>query len=55
MDHGSLGAGKTFRPAQSWMPDTAGTYTVTIFVWESFANPVALSPHHSMTVDVRRN
>ena len=52
---GSLGAGKTFRPAQSWMPDTAGTYTVTIFVWESFANPVALSPHHSMTVDVRRN
>ena len=49
---GSLGAGKTFSPSQSWMPDAAGRYVVTVFVWESVTNPTALSPQLSMVVDV---
>ena len=49
---GSLGAGKTFSPSQSWTPDAAGRYVVTVFVWESVTNPTALSPQLSMVVDV---
>ena len=49
---GSLGAGKTFSPSQSWTPDAAGSYVVTVFVWESIGNPTALSPQLSMAVDV---
>ena len=49
---GSLGAGKTFSPSQSWTPDAAGSYVVTVFVWESVTNPTALSPQLSMAVDV---
>ena len=49
---GSLGAGKTFSPSQSWTPDAAGSYVVTVFVWESVTNPTALSPQLSITIDV---
>ena len=49
---GSLVAGKTFSPSQSWTPDAAGSYVVTVFVWESVSNPTALSPQLSMAVDV---
>ena len=33
-----------------WIPDMPGTYTVTIFVWESIDNPVPLSPQMVRTV-----
>ena len=49
---GSLGAGKTFSPSQSWTPDAAGSYVVNVFVWESVTNPTALSPQLSITIDV---
>ena len=49
---GSLGAGKTFSPSQSWTPDAVGSYVVTVFVWESVTNPTALSPQLSITIDV---
>ena len=49
---GSLGAGKTFSPSQSWTPNAAGSYVVTVFVWESVTNPTALSPQLSITIDV---
>ena len=41
---GSLSAGQSFSPALSWIPDAPGTYTATVFVWESVDNPTALSP-----------
>ena len=49
---GTLGAGATFSPSQSWTPDATGSYTATIFVWESVSNPTALSPQLSITLDV---
>ena len=49
---GTLGAGATFSPSQSWTPDATGSYTATIFVWESVSNPTALSPQLSITIDV---
>ena len=49
---GTLGAGDTFSQSQSWTPSEAGSYTATIFVWESVSNPTALSPQLSITIDV---
>lgn len=49
---GSLTAGQSMSPALSWTPSTAGTYTATVFVWESVDNPTALSPTTSVTIDV---
>ena len=49
---GTLGAGATFSASQSWTPDATGSYTATIFVWESVSNPTALSPQLSITTDV---
>ena len=49
---GTLGAGATFSPSQSWTPSETGSYTATIFVWESVSNPTALSPQLSITIDV---
>ena len=49
---GTLGAGATFNAAQSWTPSETGSYTATIFVWESVSNPTALSPQLSITIDV---
>ena len=50
---GSLSPGKQFSPSGSWTPTDAGTYTVTVFVWESIDNPTALSP--PLTIDVNVN
>jgi hypothetical protein len=50
---GSLSAGQSFSPALSWIPTSAGTYTATVFVWESVDNPTALSPTVSVDIDVR--
>ena len=49
---GSLSAGQSFSPALSWIPDASGSYTATVFVWESVDNPTALSPPVSVTIDV---
>ena len=50
---GSLSPGEQFTTSGSWTPTDAGTYTVTIFVWESINNPTALSP--PLTLDVSVN
>jgi hypothetical protein len=49
---GSLSAGQSFSPALSWIPTSSGTYTATVFVWESVDNPTALSPPVSVDIDV---
>ncbi|WP_268541911.1 hypothetical protein [Candidatus Nitrosotenuis cloacae] len=49
---GSLSAGQSFSPALSWIPTEAGTYTATVFVWESVDNPTALSPPVSVDITV---
>ena len=49
---GTIGAGATFSQSQSWAPDATGSYTATIFVWESVSNPAALSPQLSIAIDV---
>ena len=49
---GSLTPGQSLSPAQSWIPDQMGSYTVTAFVWESIDNPTALSPPVSTTITV---
>jgi len=49
---GSLTAGQSFSPALSWIPDAPGTYTATVFVWESVDNPTALSPTVTTTINV---
>ena len=49
---GSLSPGEQFTTSGSWTPTDAGTYTVTIFVWESINNPTALSPPLSLDVSV---
>jgi hypothetical protein len=50
---GSLLGGQSFSPALSWIPEQAGTYSATAFVWESVDNPTALSPPVSTTVTVQ--
>jgi hypothetical protein len=47
-----LTAGQSMSPALSWTPDASGTYTATVFVWESVDNPTALSPTVSVDIDV---
>ncbi|MCH7968690.1 MAG: hypothetical protein IH841_05530 [Thaumarchaeota archaeon] len=49
---GSLSPGQSFSPALSWTPDAGGTYTATVFVWESIDNPTALSPPTSVDIPV---
>ena len=49
---GSLNGGQSMSPALSWTPSAAGSYTATVFVWESVDNPVALSPTVSVSIDV---
>ncbi|KKM89152.1 hypothetical protein LCGC14_1251520, partial [marine sediment metagenome] len=49
---GTLSAGQSFSPALSWTPDASGTYTATVFVWESVDNPTALSPPASVDISV---
>jgi hypothetical protein len=49
---GTLTAGQSLNPAQSWTPQSSGTYTAQIFVWQSIDNPNALSPPLSATINV---
>ena len=50
---GSLSPKQMLSPALSWIPENPGTYTVTIFVWESIDNPDALSPPLVLQLEVR--
>ncbi|RDJ35744.1 MAG: hypothetical protein DWQ13_09200, partial [Crenarchaeota archaeon] len=50
---GSLTAGQSFSPSQSWTPSQAGTYEATVFVWESITNPTALSPPNKIDIYVK--
>ncbi len=47
---GTLDAGQSLSPSQSWTPTAPGTYTAQIFVWESVENPDALSPPLAMKI-----
>ena len=49
---GSLTSGQSMTAAQSWTPTSSGSYTATVFVWESVSNPTALSPTVSVNIDV---
>ncbi len=49
---GTLDAGQSLSPSQSWMPTAPGTYTAQIFVWASVDNPDALSPPLTMKIIV---
>ncbi|MGI0065564.1 MAG: hypothetical protein ACREA5_06320 [Nitrosotalea sp.] len=49
---GTLDAGQSLNPSQSWTPTASGTYTAQIFVWESVSNPDALSPPLAMKIIV---
>ena len=49
---GSLDAGQSLNPSQSWIPVLPGTYTAQIFVWAGINNPDALSPPLSMVITV---
>ena len=50
---GDLTPNQKLTSALSWIPLTVGEYTVTGFVWESVANPTALSPPIKTTLTVR--
>ena len=49
---GALSANQRLSPALSWTPQDPGTYSITVFVWESISNPSALSPILQMDIDV---
>ena len=49
---GTLPAGSSSSPSQSWTPTASGDYTATVFVWESITNPTALSPSDKVTIQV---
>ena len=49
---GVMPAGGSQNAAQSWIPDTPGAYTVTMFAWESVSNPTALSPKAVIDINV---
>ncbi len=49
---GTLDAGQSLSPSQSWTPTTPGTYTAQIFVWQSVGDPDALSPPLEMKIIV---
>jgi len=49
---GSLSPNQILSPALSWTPTYAGTYTATIFVWESLDNPTAMSRSLELEIKV---
>ena len=49
---GTLDAGQSLSPTQSWIPMSSGAYTAQIFVWAGIDNPDALSPPLSMEIEV---
>lgn len=45
-----IDSNKTFSPALSWTPNTAGKFVAEIYVWESLKNPDALSESLSLSM-----
>lgn len=43
---------ESLKAAQSWLPSIPGNYSVEVFVWESLADPVALSPPRMKNIQV---
>ncbi len=50
---GTMSPLQSFSTSQSWIPQHPGTYTATLFVWESLDNPSALSPPLSLEITVK--
>ncbi|MCA9819600.1 MAG: hypothetical protein KC440_02225 [Nitrosarchaeum sp.] len=50
---GNLTSSQRITSDATWIPFKGGTYTATVFVWESIDNPTALSPPLSMEINVR--
>ena len=49
---GTLTAGQSLNPSQSWTPTATGNYTAQIFVWSGISNPDALSAPLVMKITV---
>ena len=49
---GAMVPKQTLNLGQSWLPTSAGTYTIQIFVWQSITYPNALSPPLSLQIQV---
>ena len=49
---GSLDAGQSLNPSQSWIPTLPGNYNAQIFVWAGINNPDALSVPLTMKITV---
>ena len=49
---GTIAASGSLTIAQSWIPTTAGTYTVQVFVWDNLTNATPLSDAQTSTVTV---
>ncbi|MFQ5710235.1 MAG: hypothetical protein ACE5GD_00495 [Candidatus Geothermarchaeales archaeon] len=49
---GSINVGQTINPGVSWIPREIGEYTIEIFVWKSFIEPLPLSEQVYKTVIV---
>jgi len=49
---GSFTPNQQLSPAASWTPEQMGSYTVTVFVWESLGNPTALTSPVTTTLVV---
>jgi hypothetical protein len=47
-----LAADESQTPGMSWLPDSAGTYTAEVYVWDSLTSAVALSPVKSTSFTV---
>ncbi|RNJ75111.1 MAG: hypothetical protein EB830_06690 [Nitrosopumilus sp. H13] len=47
---GRLAGAQEFEPALSWTPPAPGTYTATVFLWESIESPTALSSPKSIEI-----
>lgn len=49
---GTLTAGQSLSPSQSWTPTKSGNYTAEIYVWSGISNPDALSAPLVMKISV---
>ncbi len=49
---GSVGSGMSLKPTIFWIPDTAGDYSIDIFVWDNLDNPIPLSAPAKIRIGV---
>ena len=48
----TLQAGDSVTPGLAWIPSLPGVYEKCVFIWESIAEPIALSPVQCITFTV---